>query len=273
MGANNTDFIRLNNRLAECKISLWGANLVSYRPKGQDQDVFWFGALNKCDNIHALRGGIPVCWPRVAEEKLNNELPRHGFARISPWNLQKLSIDETKIEAQLSLIPDAKFNLDIAAKLFIKITDKLEYCLETTNHGNKEFCFSEALHAYFNVGSLDTIEIKGLENQPYKNSLDGKLYTQTGNLKINGEFDSVFINHSGNIELIDPVLKRSISIEKQNSSTTVVWNPNKDLAEMSPGQYKNFVCIEPSNQGDSFITLKPQETHQISMAIQVNKLK
>ena len=87
-------FINLNNQLAECKIALWGGNIVSYRPKDEEHDIFWLGDLNKFDNMQAIRGGVPVCWPRVAEEKLNDSLPRHGFARISGWNLQKIDGSE-----------------------------------------------------------------------------------------------------------------------------------------------------------------------------------
>lgn len=53
----------------------------------------------------------------------------------------------------------------------------------------------------------------------------------------------------------------------------VVWNPNKDLAEMSEGQYKNFICVEPANQGDLFVRLSPKEKHTISMSVEVQKLK
>ena len=74
------NILTLSNEKAMCQISLFGANLLSYRPKGE-KDVFWLGNLNKFDGIQAIRGGIPVCWPRFAEEKLNGRLPRHGFAR------------------------------------------------------------------------------------------------------------------------------------------------------------------------------------------------
>lgn len=269
----NNGLISLSNSLAECKISLWGGNIVSYHPKNEEQDVFWLGDLNKFDNIQAIRGGVPVCWPRFAEEKLNDHLPRHGFARLSNWSLKNVCVDENKMELELSLIPDKKFNLNVAANLFIKITDKLEYHLETINNGDSVFEFSEALHAYFNIGSLDDVEIKGLANHQYKNSLDGKTYTLEGNLKIQDEFDSAFINHKEAVEIVDKSLNRIISIEKSGSNTTVVWNPNKDLAEMSQGQYKKFVCVEPANQGDFFVSLKPQEKHRISMKIQVKKLK
>ena len=91
-------------------------------------------------------------------------------------------------------------------------------------------------------------------------------------MKIKNEFDAAFINHTGNVEIIDTVFNRVISVEKSGSKTTVVWNPNKDLAEMSPGQYQNFVCVEPANQGNSFVSLKPKEKHKITMTVQVKSL-
>ncbi len=269
MGLGADGLISLSNKLAECKISLFGGNIVSYRPKSQVHDVFWLGNLNKFDNIQAIRGGVPVCWPRFAEEKLNHHFPRHGFARLSMWNIKNISVDDEKIEVALSLVPDAKFAINVSANLLIKITDKLEYCLETINHGEEDFCFSEALHAYFNVGSVNDIEISGLEHYQYKNSLDGNVYTQDDKLKINGEFDSAFQNHHQTVEIKDKVWGRVISIEKNGADTTIVWNPNKDLAEMSEGQYRNFVCVEPANQGNYFVTLPPKQTHRIMMTISV----
>lgn len=266
-------FINLSNEVAECKISLWGANLMSYRPKNEEHDIFWLGDYNRFDNMQAIRGGIPISWPRFAEEKLNGELPRHGFARLSRWVLKNILVDETQMEAEFSLIPDKKYNVNASTNLLIRIKDKLEYHLETINNGDDVFEFSEALHAYFNIGSVDDILIKGLSGHQYKNSLDGKVYRLDGDLKIKGEFDSAFINHQGGVEIIDPVLNRIISIEKSGSGRTVVWNPNKDLAEMSAGQYTKFVCVEPANQGESFVRLKPKEKHRISMTVQVRKLK
>ncbi len=270
---NDNGIISLSNEVAECKISLFGANLLSYRPKGEEYDVFWLGDLNKFDNVQAIRGGIPVCWPRFAAEKLNDYLPRHGFARLSTWQLNKVEVDSKKIEVELFLLPDAKFNVNLSATLKLKITDKLEYNLETINHGTEDFDFSEALHAYFNIGNINDMEVKGVKGHQYKSSLDGNIYNLEQNLKINGEFDAAFLQHTSPIDIVDPILNRVISVEKSGSNTTVIWNPAKDLAEMSPEQYKNFVCIEPANQGDAYVHLKAGAKHTISMVVQTKKLK
>ncbi len=267
------DFVCLTNGVAECKIALFGATLVSYRPKGTDQDIFWVGDLNKFDHAQAIRGGIPICWPRFATEDLNNHLPRHGVARTSDWRVIKTVADAQKAEAEFILIPNEKYKLDATARLLIKMTDKLEYTLETTNNGDEPFSFSEALHCYFNISSINNILIKGLKGHCYKNSLDGQTYTLDGELAIRGEFDSVFMDQTNPIEIVDKGYERIITLEKNGSQTTVVWNPAKDLAEMSEGQYKTFVCVEPSNVGDFAVCLLPHETHRITLKVQIKNLK
>ena len=269
---NKDGIINLHNSIAECQISLWGGNLLSYRPLSEGKDLFWLGDLNKFDNIQAIRGGIPVCWPRFSEEELNNHLPRHGFARLSMWMLQNVSVDEKKIEVEISLRPEAQYPQNLSARVLIKITDKLTYTLETTNNSDIPFNFSEALHAYFNVSKIENVEIKGLAGHHYKNSLTGTYAKQEGDLKIAGEVDRIFLEQTQPLEIIDKGYNRVIKIEKSGSNTTIVWNPNKDLAEMSPNQYKQFVCVEPSNVGESYVSLHPHETHQLSTTISVDKL-
>ena len=272
MNFDKESFVDLSNSLAECKFSLFGGNIMSFRPKNHNQDVFWMGNLNKFDNVHAIRGGVPVCWPRFAEEKLNDNLPRHGFARLLMWNVDELNVGEDETKALFSLNSDKKYGLDIEAKLFVKVTDKLECVLETVNNGVKTFDFSEALHAYFNVGDKDKIVLKGFEEHKYHSSLDGKAYDAVDDLQIKGEFDAAFYNHEKSVKIVDETYKRVITVNKQGSKSTVVWNPNKDLAEMSQGQYRNFVCIEPANQGECFVKLAPKEKHKLVMSVEVAKL-
>ena len=265
-------FINISNFKAEAKLALWGATLLSFRPQNEPHDVLWLGARNKFDGVHAIRGGVPISWPRFAEEELNNHLPRHGFARVSEWRVVGLSADENKAETELILNSQPQYNLAVTAKLTLKIGEVLEYYLETTNNSDEIFEFSEALHAYFNVSSLADVTIKGLKGQNYKNSLTGKNGALTDDIKIAAEFDSIFLGHTGAVEIEDRGFNRVIEIEKIGSQTTVVWNPYKDLAEMAENQHKTFVCVEPSNVGDYHIKLAPHTAHKIGMKVKVKKL-
>ena len=145
--------------------------------------------------------------------------------------------------------------------------------LTSINEGDEEFCFSEALHAYFNVGNRNDTVIKGFVGSKYKSSLDNKIYTLDKDLQIIGEFDGAFSNHTQSVEIIDKLFNRCICIEKSGSKSTIVWNPDRDLAEMNHEQYKNFVCVEPANQGDCFVKLAPKEKHIMSMTIKVADLE
>lgn len=264
--------INIKTKAAEAKLALWGATLLSFRPQNETHDVLWLGARNKFDGEHAIRGGVPISWPRFAEEELNNHLPRHGFARVSEWRVVALSADENKAEMELILSSQPQYNLAVTAKLTLKIGEVLEYYLETTNNSDTPFEFSEALHAYFNISSLANVTIKGLKGQKYKNSLTGNSGALTDDINIAAEFDSIFLRHAGAVEIEDRGFNRVISIEKIGSQTTVVWNPYKDLAEMAENQHKTFVCVEPSNVGDYHVKLAPHTTHQIGMKIKVKKL-
>ena len=94
----------------------------------------------------------------------------------------------------------------------------------------------------------------------------------TEDIKIAAVFDSIFLGHTGAVEIEDRGFNRVIEIEKIGSQTTVVWNPYKDLAEMAENQHKTFVCVEPSNEGNYNIKLAPHTAHKIGMKVKVKKL-
>ena len=88
------------------------------------------------------------------------------------------------------------------------------------------FSFEEALHAYFRVGDVEEIQLQGLDATSFLDKTDRRAQkTQYGELRFSGETDSVFLNTRHEIELDDRSLHRVVRIQKQNSLTTVVWNP------------------------------------------------
>ena len=55
-----------------------------------------------------IRGGIPICWPwfGLADHELGENLPSHGFARISKWQVSDLNENEKGVEIEFSLAPN-----------------------------------------------------------------------------------------------------------------------------------------------------------------------
>ena len=88
---------------------------------------------------------------------------------------------------------------------------------------------------------------------------------QHGEIAIVSETDRVYLNTSDAIELDDPVLRRRTRVMKENSRTTVVWNPWAEKAHSLPDlpddEWPRMICIETSNVSDCSVDLQPGQRH------------
>jgi D-hexose-6-phosphate mutarotase len=71
--------------------------------------------------------------------------------------------------------------------------------------------------------------------------------------------------------VIDPAQKRSIEIHKENSRSTVVWNPWQEKAARMPDfgkdEFTGMVCVETANCGPDPVTLPPGQAHALHLQI------
>jgi len=71
------------------------------------------------------------------------------------------------------------------------------------------------------------------------------------------------------------VLRRRVRIEKQNSHTTIVWNPWKEdaakLADLGDNEWQRFACVEASNILSAAVTLAPGQEHTMAATIRVTE--
>ena len=88
-------------------------------------------------------------------------------------------------------------------------------------------------------------------------------------LKLTGFTDRVYPNTTATCAIHDALGKRTITIEKQNSKTTVVFNPWKELPDMGPDEWHEMVCVETVNAGSNTITLAPKAAHIMQAHISV----
>ena len=72
-------------------------------------------------------------------------------------------------------------------------------------------------------------------------------------------------------ELVDPVLGRTLRTEKENSRTTIVWNPWQQgaasLSDLGDDEWQQMTCVEASNILNSAVWLGPGEAHTMRASL------
>ena len=93
---------------------------------------------------------------------------------------------------------------------------------------------------------------------------------------IASETDRVYLDTSDAIELEDPVLHRRTRVTKENSRTTVVWNPwvekAHSLQDFADDEWKQMICIETSNVGGFAVELAPGQQHSMKALVRISDL-
>ncbi|MCP3850350.1 MAG: D-hexose-6-phosphate mutarotase [Gammaproteobacteria bacterium] len=282
--------IKVNNSFATATISLYGGQVLEYKPHAQSEQVIWLSDKAIFKNNKAIRGGIPICWPWFGDyDKNNNDLPTHshppahGFARITHWNIHStklLSDGSTEIILQMPCHSNcqeyqaANAHYHLSLEMTLVVSNHLKVSLTTTNNGSRNWLLADALHSYFRVSNINKVTIQGLEQAHYVDKLKkGLTGTQESELWVKEEIDKVFLNTSNEIILNDPGFDRAIFISKENSSSTVIWNPwqkkSSQMLDMPAAAWLNMICIEPANVLENQRLLTPGESHTLSTSIKV----
>ena len=256
---------------------LHGAHVTSWQPRGADE-VLFVSAKSRWEDGRAIRGGVPICFPWFADKADDPSAPAHGFARTTAWQLESIvqaggavtvsmfteSNDDTKRwwPADFHLVHRATFGSELNLELVVR------------NTGATSLRFEEALHSYFRVGHIEKARLQGLNAVQYLDKTDSnRKTTQQGPIVIASETDRVYLNAKGAIELEDHDLRRRIIVGKENSFTTVVWNPwalkAKALSDFGAAEWMRMICIETSNVSDFAVELAPGEQHSMKAMVRV----
>ena len=145
------------------------------------------------------------------------------------------------------------------------------------NTGTTWLRFEEALHAYFRVGNIEKARLQGLNAVPYLDKTDSnRRKTQQGPIVIASETDRVYLNTNGAIALEDHSLGRRIDVAKENSLTTVVWNPwvekARSFSDFDENEWMQMLCVETSNVSDLAVELAPGQQHRMRSIVRVADL-
>ena len=274
--SHGMDCAELNNPLGKAEISLHGAHLMSFIPKGQEA-VLWMSEKSYFESGKPIRGGIPICWPWFGGHPCDSNMPSHGFARIFSWEpIASGNCDDGATFLELALTPGLisdEFRInDFLVKLRVEVSSKLSAALIIDNCSDKDLSYSAALHSYFNISDISNITISGLDGKPFIDTLDDTKHVQKGDISFAAETDLVYLDTEDICIIDDPGLKRKIKISKVGSRSTVVWNPWEAKAQRMPdfgdNEYHNMVCVETCNAETDARTLAPNECHTLQVIIE-----
>ncbi len=259
---------------------LHGAQVTSWAPAGAEEVIF-LSHHTHWEQGKAIRGGIPICFPWFRGKADNLHAPAHGVVRTKMWDLESIEQDADAVSVSMSTAsdPDSRRLWPGEFRLLQRATFGKELKLEFTvsNTGTSPFRFEEALHTYYKVGDVRQVRIRGLDGVTYLDNTDGnRRKNQQGDAVIGAPTDNAYMNTAAGLQLLDPVLNRQVQIAKQNSHTTVTWNPwaegARALSDLGEDEWEHMVCVEASNILDNAIELAPSETHTITVTMAINPL-
>jgi len=278
-GSGDLPKIQIASPAGSAEIYLHGAQLTSWQPAGSEEIVF-LSQHSRWEEGRAIRGGIPICFPWFRAKSDDSKAPAHGFVRTKCWQLQSITHDQDSVIATLETQSDlqTRFWWPHEFRLIhrISVGSQLKLELIVSNSGWSSFQFEEALHTYHRVGNVKNLGIRGLNGVRYLDNLDNNRENiQQRDVLLTQATDNAYIDTQSAVEIVDPILNRRIQIEKQNSSTTIVWNPWQDgasaLADLGNDEWQQFACVEASNILSAAVMLNPGKQHTMAAVIRVTQ--
>ncbi|MGD0461086.1 MAG: D-hexose-6-phosphate mutarotase [Tepidisphaeraceae bacterium] len=278
-GLGSLPRIVVSTQEASAEIYLHGAHVAHFQPHGS-APVLFLSRSSFFDGHKPIRGGIPLVFPWFGPRADLPALPPHGFARTRQWEIESCDAQRdgsvrivlTTGQDETTLPP---WPHSFSLRFIVMVSGVLDAALEVTNTSRASVRFEEALHTYLAVGDIRKISVEGLDGADYIDRTDGekRKKEQAKALGFGAETDRLYLTSAANVTVRDPVMRRSIVVEKQHSNATVVWNPwsqkAAQMADMGADEWQRMVCIETANARACAVELAAGATHRMSTRIGV----
>lgn len=229
-----------------------GAHLVRWSPAGETGNRLFLSAASGYRRGVAIRGGVPVIFPQFAAE---GPLPKHGFARTMPWELQSMQGATLRFALTDTAATRAIWPHAFRAGLEVSATGReLRVTLSLHNPGEAALECTLALHTYLAVTDIAAATLSGLQGLHYRDSARGDAPGRQTEalLGFEGEIDRIYFDAPAQLLLQEP--QRATTIRQQGFRDTVVWNPGPAkaaaLADLEPGGERRMLCIEAATIGE-----------------------
>jgi glucose-6-phosphate 1-epimerase len=282
-GAGGLPLLRVFTPTTSGEVYLHGAHISAWTPAGEDP-VIWMSKASAFAAGEPIRGGIPICFPWFGPGRDSGMSPVHGFARLAHWSLigaeggdGAATLTFRLTDSDVARLPSVQA-WQYAFELTYAVTFGAELAIDMTvrNTGEEAYSFEEALHAYFAVKDITGVRIEGLDGSqfldraPNASTEPGR---QVGAVTFTGETDRVYSSTDAS-SIIDSAGRRVISVAKDASANTVVWNPWIDKAAAMPDfgddEWPNMVCVETANVLEQALNLEAGHAHTMSTRYSVS---
>ena len=272
--------IQITGPRAEGEMYLHGAQVTSWKPAGNDE-VLFVSTKSRWQEGQAIRGGIPICFPWFRAKADDPKAPAHGFVRTKAWQLESIVQDKRGVLVSMSVESDEQTRRwwPVEFRLVHRVVFGPELSLELvcTNTGKTGFQFEEALHTYNRVADVANVRLQGLDTVHFLDNTDSnKEKVQQADVRITSATDNAFVDTQNDVELNDPGLRRRIRLKKNNSLSTIVWNPWREgaarMGDLGDGEWAQFLCVEASNILAASVSLAPGEEHKMTAVLSAAKL-
>jgi len=271
LGQGGLPKLKIDTEWSSAEIYLQGAHVTHFQLMGQPPLLFLSHA-SRFEPGQAIRGGIPIILPWFGSRE---GMAAHGCARNRTWDIREVSIvpDGWAIRFGLEcpMVPGfAPFRADY----LVTVGQALGLELVVTNQSSQQgLTFENCLHTYFQVGDITNTSVLGLKGVSYLDKVAA--FTQkvetSDVIRISSETDRVYFDTRSSVEIVDPILRRKIVVEKQNSDSTVVWNPwiskAQQMADFGNEEFRRMICVESGNVAPNRITLPPGGSQSLKVRL------
>ena len=278
-GRGESPMIEVKTPWSMAEIYLQGATVTHFQKNGGPPLLF----LSQCSRFaegQAIRGGIPIIFPWFGA--CEGKKGQHGFARNKEWELRDFGNHADGSVTLAFRLPECaeaaafpKFTLDY----LVTVGETLSLELLTVNHSAENLEFENCLHTYFTVGDISEVSIHGLKGAGYLDKTDNfAKKTETADaIRIASEVDRPYLNTAAAVEIHDAKLGRKIIVQKENSASTIVWNPwmakSQQMADFGDEEYKKMVCVESGNVATNKIILPPGKSSSLKVWLKSEALR
>lgn len=259
-GRGGLPVLRINTQACRAEVYPYGAHITAWEPAGH-QPVIFTSSTARYELGTAIRGGVPLCGPWFGSGLTGDRKPSHGWFRITSWLLSEVSVtDDGEVSVELTLAQDG-----LDCHYLIRFGAR-ELRLELTVASVDETLeLEQALHTYLAVSDSNDVTVTGLEGCEYADKVAGDVKVESGDVFFHDEVDRIYRTAEGCV-LDDPGMGRQIVVDKQNSASTIVWNPGLAKAEAMADlgdEWPTMVCVEVGNVGGAAISLHPGDSHTL----------